>query len=79
MQPTTGEGTVTEKTWGQGLVVLKKKMAYISLISRVRTTAGTRQQKTKLLKNGKNSKKTTRRATSAIWRITIIICRAGQT
>ena len=45
----------------------KKKMADISLVSRVRTTAGTRQNNS--WKHGKNSKKTTRRATSAIWRI----------
>ena len=38
-------------------------MADTSLVSRVRTIAGTRR------KNCKNSKKTTRGATSAIWRI----------
>ena len=38
-------------------------MAHISLVSRVRT----RRKNGK--KHGKNSKKTTRRATSAIWRI----------
>ena len=48
MQPATGSGTVTEYTWEQGSVVLlvkkkKKKMADISLVSRVRTTAGTRR------------------------------------
>ena len=42
-------------------------MADISLVSTVRTTAGTRRNNSK--KHGKNSKKTTRRATSAIWRI----------
>ena len=33
MQPATGQGTVTEKTWGRGRVVwvVKKKMANISL------------------------------------------------
>ena len=46
---------------------LWKKMADISLLSRVRTTAGTRRNNS--WKRGKNSKKTTRRATSAIWRI----------
>ena len=36
---------LTEKTWRRGWVVLdvKKKMADISLVSRVRTTAGTRR------------------------------------
>ena len=38
-------------------------MADISLVSRVRTRRKNSQ------KHGKNSKKTTRRATSAIWRI----------
>ena len=38
-------------------------MADISLVSRVRT------RRKNSLKHGKNSKKTTRRATSAIWRI----------
>ena len=38
-------------------------MADISLVSRVRTRQNNSQ------KHGKNSKKTTRRATSAIWRI----------
>ena len=42
-------------------------MADISLVSRVRTTAGTRRNNS--LKHGKNSKKTTQKATSAIWRI----------
>ena len=46
---------------------MKKKMADIPLFSKVRTTAGTRRDNS--LKPGKNSKKTTRRATSAIWRI----------
>ena len=41
-------------------MVVKTKLADISLVSRVRTTAGTRRN---------NSKKTTRRTTSAIWRI----------
>ena len=65
------KGTVTEKTWGRGWVVLvvKTKMADTSLASRVRTTAGTRRSNS--YKHSKNSKKTTRRATSAtgIWRI----------
>ena len=38
-------------------------MADISLVSRVRT------RRNNSLKHGKNSKKTTRRATSAVWRI----------
>ena len=42
-------------------------MADTSLVSRVRTTAGTRQNNAK--KDSENSKKPTRRATSAIWRI----------
>ena len=42
-------------------------MAETSLVSRVRTTDGTRRNNG--LKHSKNSKKTTRRATSAIWRI----------
>ena len=41
-------------------------MANTSLVSRVRTTAKTKQNNG--LKHSKNSKKTTRRATSAIWR-----------
>ena len=45
----------------------EKKMADISVVSRVRTTAGTRRNNSQ--KYGKNSKKTTRRATSAIWRM----------
>ena len=45
----------------------EKKMADISLVSRLRTTTGTRRNKS--LKHGKNSKKTTQKATSAIWRI----------
>ena len=47
----------------------KKKKADISLVSRVRTTAETRRSNS--YKHSKNSKKTTRRATSApgIWRI----------
>ena len=48
-------------------MVMKKKMADISLVSRVRTTAGTRRNNGQ--KHSKNSKKTTRNATSAIWRI----------
>ena len=39
-----------------------------SLVSRVKTTAGTRRNNSKK-KHSKNSEKTTRRATSAIWRI----------
>ena len=37
---------LTEKTWGRGWVVLvvKRKMANTSLVSRVRTTAGTRRK-----------------------------------
>ena len=50
-------------------------MANTSLISRVRTTAGTRRNNS--LKHSKTSKKTTRRATFAIWRI--LFCGAGQT
>ena len=42
-------------------------MEDISLVSRVRTTAGARRNNSQ--KHGKNSKKTTRRATSPIWRI----------
>ena len=42
-------------------------MADTSLVSRVRTTAGTRRNNG--YKHSKNSNKTTRRATSAIWRI----------
>ena len=59
---------LTEKTGGRGWVVfvVKTKMADTSLVSRVRTTAGTRRNNGK--KRGKNNKKTTRRATSAIWR-----------
>ena len=45
----------------------EKKMEDISLVSRVRTTAGTRRNSSH--KHGKNSKKTTRRATSPVWRI----------
>ena len=45
------------------VLVLKTKMADISLVSRVRTRLNNSW------KHGKNSKKTTRRATSAIWRI----------
>ena len=45
----------------------KKKKADISLVSRVRATAGTRQNNSE--KHGKNSKNTTRRATSVIWSI----------
>ena len=73
MQPATGflqgKPPLTEKNWGQGWVVLvvKKKMADISRVSGARTAAGTRQNDRK--KHGKNSKKTTRRAKSAIWRI----------
>ena len=46
---------------------MKIKMEDTSLVSRVKTTAGTRRNNSK--KHSKNSKKTTRRATSAIWRI----------
>ena len=42
-------------------------MADTSLVLRVRTTAGTRRNDG--LKHSNNSKKTTRKATSAIWRI----------
>ena len=42
-------------------------MADISLVLRVRTTAGTNRNNTN--KHGKNRKKTTRKATSGIWRI----------
>ena len=45
-------------------MVVKKKKADISLVSRVRATAGTRQNNSE--KHGKN---TTRRATSVIWSI----------
>ena len=48
-------------------MVVKAKMADTSLVSRVRTTAGTRRNNS--YKHSKNSKKTTRRATSAVWRI----------
>ena len=53
---------LTEKTWGRGWVVLvvKKKMADILLVLRVRNYSS---------KHCKNSKNTTRRATSTIWRI----------
>ena len=57
---------LTEKTWGRGWVFFcceLEKMADISLVSRVRT------RRKNSYKHGKNSKKTTRRATSAIWRI----------
>ena len=49
---------LTEKTWGRGWVVfvVKTKMADTSLVSRVRTTAGTR-----LNKLAKNIAKTARR------------------
>ena len=45
-------------------MVVKIKMADTSLVSRVKTTAGTRSNNSK--KHSKNSQKTTRRATSAI-------------
>ena len=48
-------------------MVVKAKMADTSLVSRVRTTAGPRRNNS--YKHSKNSKKTTRRATSAVWRI----------
>ena len=44
-------------------MVVKTKKVDISLISRVRT------RRNNSYKHGKNSKKTTRRVTSAIWRI----------
>ena len=65
-----GWGTVNREDLGTMLSCFGcelKKMADISLVSRVRTTAGTRRNNN--WKHGKNSKKTTRRATSAIWRI----------
>ena len=54
---------LTKKTWGWDWVVfvVKTKMADTSLVSRVRTTAGTRQNNAK--KDSENSKKPTRRAT----------------
>ena len=48
-------------------MVVKMKMADTSLVSRVKTTAGTKRNNSK--KYSKNRKKTTRRAISAIWRI----------
>ena len=42
-------------------------MAGTSLVSRLRTTVGTRRNNS--YKHTKNSKKTTQEATSAIWRI----------
>ena len=42
-------------------------MVDTALVSRVKTTAGTGRNNSK--KHSKNRKKTTRRATSAIWRI----------
>ena len=56
---------LTEKTWGRDVV--KTKMADTSLVSRVRTAAGTTPNNG--WKQSKNNKKTTRRATSAISRI----------
>ena len=44
-------------------MAVKTKMADIALVSRVRS------RRNHSLKHGKNSKKTTRRATFAIWRI----------
>ena len=44
-------------------MAVKTKLADISLVSRVRP------RRNHSLKHGKNSKKTTRRATFAIWRI----------
>ena len=60
---------LTEKTWGRDWVVFvgKTKMVDTSLLSRVRTTAGTWRNNG--WKHSKNSKKTTRRVTFAIWRI----------
>ena len=63
---------LAEKTWERDWVVflVKTKVAGTSLVSRVRTTAGTTVCRQNYgWKHGKNSKKTTRRATSAIWRI----------
>ena len=56
---------LTEKTWGRDWVVLvvETKMADISFVSRVRT------RRNNSSKHGKKGKKTSRRATSAIWRI----------
>ena len=67
--PLQVKAPLTEKTWGRGWVVLvvKKKMADISLVSRVRTSGGTTGNNSE--KHGKNSNKTTRRATLPIWRI----------
>ena len=48
-------------------LAVKKIMANISLVSRAKTAAGTRRNDSK--KHGKNSKKTTRKATAAIWKI----------
>ena len=45
-------------------MVVKIKMADTPLVSRVKTTAGTRRNNSK--KHSKNSQKTTRRTTSAI-------------
>ena len=53
-------------------------MADISLVSRVRTTAGTRRNNY-IQKHGKNSKKTTQRATSAIWRMFAELDKAQRT
>ena len=60
---------LTERTWGRDWVVfvVKTKMADTSLVSRVRTAAGTRRNNGQ--KHSKNSKKATRGATFAIWRI----------
>ena len=68
---------LTKKTcgWDWVVFVVKTKMADTSLVSRVRTTAGTRQNNAK--KDSENSKKPTRRETSAIWRL--LFCGAGQT
>ena len=49
------------------VLVVKIKMADTLLVLRVKPTAGTRRNKSK--KYSKNRKKTTRRATSAIWGI----------
>ena len=76
MQPATGYSTVNEKTWGRGWVVLVvKKKPGISLISRVRTRAGTRQI------IAKNMAKTPRRQLGGGGDICYLenICRAGQT
>ena len=49
------------------ILLVKTKMADTSLVSRVRTTAGTSRSNS--FKISKNSKKTTPKATSAIWKM----------